>query len=310
MKYSWLLAASLALNLTVVGTSMAQSESQTGAVAPRPAAHLGIARPNAVRQDVFLLGMRFPEYVAGLRRGRLVDYESQRAGLGYSAAYDKGEERATVYVYDLGTSIIPTELISNTVRQQFARAQNDITGNIGPNKYSKVTAVGKYSIADDEGNARYLCASYEIEQDGKQQDSYLCLTSWDDRFVKFRVTMPHAAGSMNEASRFVSQWTETLWPKNQRSQADALRGQRFLTLLYQAKIARKRCAFGMTAQQETKLGEVEGSLRGRTKLTNDQAAALYAAVEQRFDAAEKSACDARSPFAVDYKAVVETMLAP
>ena len=310
MKYPWLLAAGLALSLAAAGTSTAQSESQTGAGAPPSAAHLGIARPNAARQDVFLLGMRLPEYVAGLRRGRLVDYASQRAGLGYSAGYDKGTERATIYVYDLGASIIPTELISNTVRRQFAQAQGDITGNIGPNKYSKVAPAGKYSIADDEGNARYLCASYEIEQDGKQQDSYLCLTSWDDRFVKFRVTMPHAAGSMNEASRFVSQWTETLWPKNQRNQADALRGQRFLTLLYQAKIARKRCAFGMTAQQETKLGEVEGSLRGRTKLTNDQAAALYAAVEQRFDAAEKSACDARSPFAVDYKAVVETMLAP
>ena len=194
--------------------------------------------------------------------------------------------------------------------QQFARAQNDITGNIGPNKYSKVAPVGKYSITDDEGNARYLCASYEIEQNGKQLDSYLCLTSWDDRFVKFRVSMPHDAGSMDEAGRFVNHWTETLWPKNQRTQADALRGQRFLTLLYQAKIARKRCEFSMAAQQEAKLAEVEGALRVWTKLDNGQAAALYAAVEQRFNAAEKSACDAYSPFAVDYEAVVETMLAP
>ena len=122
--------------------------------------------------------------------------------------------------------------------------------------------------------------------------------------------MPHDAGSMNETGRFVNHWTETFWPKNQRAQADALRGQRFLTLLYQAKIARKRCEFSMTAQQETKLGEVEGALRARTKLSNDQAAALYADVEQRFNAAEKSACDQRSPFAIDYKAVVETMLAP
>ena len=186
MKYSWLVATGLVLNLTVAGASIAQGLSQNTGGAPQPSTHLGIARPNAVRQDVFLLGMRFPEYVAGLRRGRLVDYENQRAGLGYSAGYDKGEERATVYVYDLGTSIIPTELVSNTVRQQFARAQNDITGNIGPNKYTKVTPAGKYSIADDEGNARYLCASYEIEQDGKQQDSYLCLTSWDDRLCEIQ----------------------------------------------------------------------------------------------------------------------------
>lgn len=297
MKSTWLVATSLALELMVAGAAQAQAQNRTSE-----------PQSTVARQDIFLLGLRFPEYVAGRRRGRLVDYESGRAGLGYSLGYDQGEERVTVYVYDLGASIIPTELASNTVRQQFARAQADITGNVGPGKFTRVTPVGTYSIADDDGNARYLCASYEIEQNDQKSDSYLCLTSWNDRFVKYRITRPHAAGSVNEAGRFVQQWTETLWPKDQRVHADALRGQRFLTLLYQAEIARKRCGFAMTPQQETKLIEIKRVLQTRAKLNADQASAIYGEIERRFDVAEKAACDQKSPFAVDYKAVVETML--
>lgn len=297
MKSFWLVATSLAL--MVAGAAPVQAQSRTSE-----------SPSNVARQDIFLLGLRFPEYVAGRPRGRLVDYESGRAGLGYSMGYDQRDERVTVYVYDLGASSIPTELGSNAVRRQFTRAQADIAANVGPDpgRFTRVTPVSTYSIADDEGTARYLCASYEIEQNDQQFDSYLCLTSWNDRFVKYRITRPKAAGNINEASRFVQQWTETLWPKEQRAHADALRGQRFLTLLYQAEIARKRCEFAMTPQQEAKLTETKRVLQMRAKLTAEQAGAIYGEVERRFDAAEKAACDQKSPFAIDYKAVVETML--
>ena len=43
-------------------------------------------------------------------------------------------------------------------------------------------------------------------------DSFLCLTGWHNKFVKFRLTTRPSPRSSAEARRFVEAWLKILWP--------------------------------------------------------------------------------------------------
>jgi hypothetical protein len=46
-------------------------------------------------------------------------------------------------------------------------------------------------------------------------DSFLCLTSWNAKFLKFRLTTAHASGTASDARRFMKAWLPVLWPEGQ-----------------------------------------------------------------------------------------------
>ena len=43
-------------------------------------------------------------------------------------------------------------------------------------------------------------------------DSFLCLTGWNNKFVKFRLTTRHDPRSGGEVRRFMEAWLKILWP--------------------------------------------------------------------------------------------------
>ena len=68
-------------------------------------------------------------------------------------------------------------------------------------------------MRDQRGRARFLCSDFAyVHEKVGNVDSFLCLTGWHDRFVKFRLTGRRHTGSDRDAARFVETWFPILWP--------------------------------------------------------------------------------------------------
>ncbi|BCJ89314.1 hypothetical protein IZ6_00490 [Terrihabitans soli] len=153
-----------------------------------------------------LFGLTVPETVGGATYAGVQDYEVKSPGLGYGLFYKKPGAKVTVYLYDLGLTSIPPGLKSKTLRENFEQARQDIY-NAG---YDKVEAGREFTVA-----GKFLCASYKITAPSRQffgADSLLCLASWKNKFVKFRISADHTATSRAESEQFVAAWTKVLWP--------------------------------------------------------------------------------------------------
>ena len=79
--------------------------------------------------------------------------------------------------------------------------------------YSEVKMTGAYTIKDSAGRGRFLCEDFSyVRQPEGSVDSFLCVTGWNNKFVKFRMTTRHGPRSGAEARRFVEAWLKVLWP--------------------------------------------------------------------------------------------------
>jgi hypothetical protein len=51
-----------------------------------------------------------------------------------------------------------------------------------------------------------------LTRDGaKPQDGYLCVTSWNNKFVKFRLSTLSGNGTEGQARKYVLAWIPVLW---------------------------------------------------------------------------------------------------
>jgi hypothetical protein len=162
---------------------------------------------------VQFLGLTFPDRVADTKVGQTHDFEAANPGLGYSVRYDKPGWAIDVYVYALQMSSIPDDVNSELLKAQLTQAQGDIFEQEKKGTYAQVKVVGSRVIKDSRGQARFTCKDFSyIRQDLGNVDSYLCLTGWNNKFVKFRLTTTHDPKSAAEANRFVRAWIPLLWP--------------------------------------------------------------------------------------------------
>jgi len=156
-----------------------------------------------------LHGLTFPQRIAGTEIAGTHSFEDKNPGLGYSVEYRLAGWKIDVYIYDLRQTSIPDDAMSDAVKGQLRQATQDIFkagyGNVAPRL--------KYAILDDGTKVRFLCQSfgYTHKSLGKV-DSYLCVTAFNRKFVKFRMTTGVRAGSESVANRFVQAWTKVLWP--------------------------------------------------------------------------------------------------
>lgn len=150
-------------------------------------------------------GLTFPETIEGARSGAFNDYETTDPGYGYSVQYSRPGWNMTVYIYDLGLSVIPSNVESGPILDAFEQAKKEIAL-----RFNGVDPRREFTASKD-GGPKFLCASYTV-QTSAVLESLLCVTSRKDKFVKFRVTGKRTETSDIEAQEFVAAWSKVLWP--------------------------------------------------------------------------------------------------
>jgi hypothetical protein len=167
----------------------------------------------AAQAAVSYFGLTFPDKVAGAQRGEAEDFEKDNPGLGYGVRYDKPGWVIDVYLYDDGIKSIPADLDASVVQSQLKQAEGDIFELQRRGSYANVQLKRSYTLRDGAGRSRFLCADFSFVRERMGNvDSFLCLTSWNGRFVKFRLTTAARDGSERDAAAFVTAWSSLLWP--------------------------------------------------------------------------------------------------
>ena len=70
----------------------------------------------------------------------------------------------------------------------------------------------------------FQCAAFHLTRDGaKPQDGYLCVTSWNNKFVKLRLTTLSDTNTEAPARKFVSAWVPVLWGAGGTSRAEQVK---------------------------------------------------------------------------------------
>jgi hypothetical protein len=178
------------------------------------AAVVSIVTAAAGEDRVVHFGLAFPADIAGFTRGGSYDFEKKEPGLGYGVTYARQGWKAEVFIYDLGRTTIPEDPRAERIRAQFEQAEGDIFMAQQKGQYQNVTLRARYAIADGRGQDRLACGTFRLRRadDRKDYDSYLCVSGWGNKFVKFRATAPAGAGNDAIGRRFLEAWAKMLWP--------------------------------------------------------------------------------------------------
>jgi hypothetical protein len=161
-----------------------------------------------------IFGLRLPPEIAGAQREAVTNYEKANPGLGYSVRYRLPAWTTDIYIYDLKRPAIPDDPMSAAVRTERDHARNDVFLLAKRGNYRNVTAEQDYIIADASGRTRFVCSAltyFDIARN-IELDSYLCLSGWHGKFVKFRMSTPHNPTSAAASRRFIEAWIGVLWP--------------------------------------------------------------------------------------------------
>jgi hypothetical protein len=160
-----------------------------------------------------IYGLSIPDRVGSLVYGRSVDFESKSPGLGYSLRFGGHPGwMVDVYLYDLGQRTIPADAESDVIRNQLAQARGDVFELGKRGTYANVTDKGDFTVPAT-GKPRFICASFNYLR-GDRVDidvgSFLCLSSWNNKFVKIRMTAPKGTMLRSDATDFVQAWIKLL----------------------------------------------------------------------------------------------------
>ena len=117
-----------------------------------------------------------------------------------------------VYLYDLGQRTIPADAESDVIRNQLAQARGDVFELGKRGTYANVTDKGDFTVPAT-GKPRFICASFNYLRGDRVDidvDSFLCLSSWNNKFVKIRMTAPKGTMLRSDATDFVQAWIKLL----------------------------------------------------------------------------------------------------
>jgi hypothetical protein len=169
----------------------------------------------AVQTDT-VFGLRLPTQIGGAERAGVVDYETARPGLGYGVRYRLSGWSTDIYFYDLKVAGIGDDPTSAVVKDAVAQAKNEVIKLGQRGDYKNVALKSDYTILDSAGHTRFVCAmfTYYHVRLKSDVDSYLCLTSWKGKFIKFRMSTSHNDASAAVSRRFIEAWDGVLWPQS------------------------------------------------------------------------------------------------
>jgi len=162
-----------------------------------------------------IYGLSIPDRVGSLSYRQSVDFESKTPGLGYALRFTGPTGwLVDVYLYDLGLKSIPSDVESRVVRDQLAQARGDVFELGKRGTYAKLADKGDFTVPDS-GKPRFICASFSYLRGDRVDidvESFLCLTSWNDKFVKLRMTGPRGTIARADATAFATAWMDLLRP--------------------------------------------------------------------------------------------------
>lgn len=172
-----------------------------------------LAQASAQEKSRIVYGLSIPDRVGSLVYGRTVDFESRSPGLGYALRFaGRPGWMVDVYLYDLGLKTIPAGAESSIVRDQLVQARGDVFELGKRGTYAKVTDKGAFAVPA-VGKPGFVCSSFSYLRGDRLDidvESYLCLSSWNNKFVKVRMTAPKGTLSRLDATDFVQAWIELL----------------------------------------------------------------------------------------------------
>src|SRR4051812_30420176 len=147
-----------------------------GAAATVPA--FGIA-------SVSVFGLKAPEEIEGFTLNDSTNFEKIKPGDGFGLDYSQSGWKLDVFIYDLKRAAIPEDAKSAIVRAEFERVRADAFLAQPRGLYAQVYLRRNFTIDDSAKRTRFQCAAFHLTRDGaKPQDGFLCVTSWNNKFVK------------------------------------------------------------------------------------------------------------------------------
>jgi len=174
-----------------------------GAVATVPA--FGIASVN-------VFGLKAPEEIEGFTLNDSTNFEKIKPGDGFGLDYSQSGWKLDVFIYDLKRAAIPDDAKSAIVKAEFERARAEAFLAQPRGIYAQVYLRRNFTIDDAAGRTRFQCAAFHLTRDGaKPQDGFLCVTSWNNKFVKLRLTTLSDTSTEASARKYISAWVPVLW---------------------------------------------------------------------------------------------------
>jgi hypothetical protein len=156
-----------------------------------------------------IYGLSIPDRIGSLVYRQTVDFESKSPGLGYALRFSgRPDWQVDVYLYDAGLKTLPADVGSPVLKDQLAQAKGDVFALGKRGTYANVSEKGDFAIPES-GKPRFICASFGYlrgERVDLDVESYLCLTSWNNKFVKIRMTGPKGSIARSDAVDFAKQW--------------------------------------------------------------------------------------------------------
>ncbi len=162
--------------------------------------------------SVTVFGLKAPEDVGGFKLNDSTNFERSKPGDGYGLDYSQPGWKLDVFVYDLKRSAIPADPKSAIVRAEFERSREDVFLAQPRGLYAQVYLRRNFTIDDPEKRTRFQCAAFHLTRDGaKPQDGFLCVTSWNNKFIRFRMTTLSDKDAEGTARRYMAAWIPVLW---------------------------------------------------------------------------------------------------
>jgi hypothetical protein len=155
-------------------------------------------------------GLAIPAEVGGFTRGPVRDYEAQQPGLGQSVRFTaRPGWIIDVFIYDAQLKVIPDDIDSSVQLGQFAQAKGDIVEAGRRGFYVNVQERAAFTVGG--GARRFACAMFNYQRGDKREiDSFVCLSGWNNRFVKLRMSSPAGSMAQGDATKFAEAWISLL----------------------------------------------------------------------------------------------------
>jgi hypothetical protein len=160
---------------------------------------------------VTVFGLRAPEEISGFSLNDSTNFEKSKPGDGYGLDYSQSGWKLDVFVYDLKRVAIPEDVTTAIVKAEFERSRAEAFMAQPRGIYNQVYLRRNFTIDEPANRPRFQCAAFHLTREGaKPQDGFLCLTSWNNKFVKLRLTTLSGNGTESEARKYVSAWLPVL----------------------------------------------------------------------------------------------------
>ena len=184
---------------------------------------LSAAATSAVQAvtSVTVFGLKAPDEVGGFTLNDSTNFEKAKPGDGYGLDYSLPGWKLDVFIYDLRRVAIPDDAKSAIVRAEFERSRQDVFLAAPRGLYSQVYLRRNFTVEDGK-LTRFQCAAFYLKRDGaKPQDGFLCVTSWRNKFIKFRMTTLSDRETEAAARKYIAAWIPVLWGPGARAEQPA-----------------------------------------------------------------------------------------